>query len=84
MRKKKNVRHYSKRIAKETGLPEEVVHKILMHGWKNVLGSIKRKEDVALQGFGRIWTVKKPVRRKEQRLKELPEVEVAPYVWDLL
>lgn len=66
MGKKRNVAYYSKRISKEMGIDEEIVRRILMHGWRNVLLAMKNKEDVALHGFARIWLEKQPRQEPEE------------------
>lgn len=56
---KVNVDHYSKRIAKEMGLPKKVIHKVLMHMTQQLCSKIARGEEVRIKGFGRIYFLKK-------------------------
>lgn len=63
MRKQRNVRHYTKRIAKETGLSQWKVHLVLMGGWKGILHSMKQQHDVRLKGLGRLYIQKEPRKK---------------------
>lgn len=56
---KRNVAHYAKLIAKEHGLPINVVHKVLMHMTQQLCSKIARGEEVRIKRFGRIYFLKK-------------------------
>lgn len=62
MRKLRNVAHYSRIIAKETGLPKWKVHLVLMFAWTNIARMIARGEEIRLTGFGRIYFLKEPLK----------------------
>lgn len=62
----RNVRYYSEIIAKETGMPHWVVHRILMFAWKHICRKISRKEDVKLPLLGTLYFEKKPRYIKKQ------------------
>ena len=58
MRRRRNVLHYSKIIAGETGLPIWKVHLTLMIGWRHILRMMRNQEDVRLKGLGRLYVQK--------------------------
>lgn len=53
--KKRNVAYYSKRIAKDTGLSEKVVHAVLMRMTQNLCTQIYRGNEIRIKKFGRIF-----------------------------
>lgn len=57
---KRNVGHYAKIIAKETGYPLWKVHIVLMFGWRNIIRMIERQEDVRIKRFGKLYIDKSP------------------------
>lgn len=61
---KKNVEHYSKRVAEEAGMPKKDVHQILSYMMRNLCKMIERGEDIRIKGFGRIYFEKR--RTNEQ------------------
>lgn len=75
----RNVRYYSERIAKEVNLPVQVIHKVLMFGWKHICKMIERKEDVTLPKLGRLYFEKKPrhIKKKHAPHREDSEHQTA-------
>lgn len=63
---KRNVRHYSERIANETGMDLETVHLALMYGWRSICKMIANKQDVRLPKLGRLYFEKKPRERPDK------------------
>lgn len=59
--KRRNTKHYSRRIAKEEGMTIKDVHAVLSFGMRNIIRMIERKEDVRLPGLGRLY-IDKPFR----------------------
>lgn len=46
---------YVKRIAKNQGLTQKQVRKILSYHLKNVMKTIKNGQDIRIEGFGKIY-----------------------------
>jgi nucleoid DNA-binding protein len=55
MRRKITVKEYSRRIARESGLPLWKVHLVLMLGWRNIITMIEHGQEVRITGFGRFY-----------------------------
>jgi len=56
---RKNVKHYSKLIAKKYKLPQWMVHHVLMYFMRNVITVIKKGDDIRIPKFGHIYFDKK-------------------------
>lgn len=55
----KNVKYYSKLIAKKYNLPQKTVHFVLMYFMRNVITTIKNGNDIRIPKFGHIYFDKK-------------------------
>lgn len=64
MLKQRNVKYYSKKLAKEMGITQKQAHAILSYAFRNIVRMQELQQDIRLTGLGRLYIEKKHVTRK--------------------